>query len=211
MPLRRDTQGKRFKSFQTYAPSEQTGRLTVPSTHPRRTHQQSTALHRTVFERVSKTDQNRCAKTAYKFLSKLELDYARKGDFAQAYVIAHEIGHHVQNLLGTSQRVQSQQGRISKEDYNELSVRLELQADFFAGVWAHHAHRQRRILEEGDIEEGLNAANAIGDDRLQMEAQGYVIPDSFTHGSSEQRIRWFKKGLMTGDLTQGDTFNTNDL
>lgn len=145
------------------------------------------------------------------FFQELSAKHGAGGDFAQAYVIAHEIGHHVQNLLGTSQEVQSKQGRISKEDYNDLSVRLELQADFFAGVWAHHAHKKRRILEEGDIEEGLNAANAIGDDRLQMEAQGYVIPDSFTHGSSQQRVKWFKKGLMTGDLSQGDTFRTNDL
>lgn len=128
------------------------------------------------------------------------------GDFAQAYVIAHEVGHHVQNLLGISDRVHAEHSRVSKEEYNELSVRLELQADFLAGVWAHHAERNWNILEEGDIEEALNAATAIGDDRLQMESRGYVVPESFTHGTSEQRKRWFVKGLRTGDMSQGDTF-----
>jgi hypothetical protein len=133
------------------------------------------------------------------------------GDFAQAYVIAHEVGHHVQNLLGISGQVQEQQGRISQAEYNQLSVRLELQADFFAGVWAHHAQKARNILESGDVEEALNAASAIGDDRLQKETRGHVTPDSFTHGTSAQRVRWFRKGLESGDLNQGDTFNATDL
>ena len=129
------------------------------------------------------------------------------GDFAQAYVIAHEVGHHVQNLLGLSDQVHAQHGRVSQEEYNELSVRLELQADFLAGVWAHHAQQNWNILEEGDIEEALNAATAIGDDRLQMESRGYVVPESFTHGTSKQRARWFMRGLRTGDMSQGDTFS----
>jgi predicted metalloprotease len=133
------------------------------------------------------------------------------GDFAQAYVIAHEVGHHVQNLLGISDAVHAQQKRLSKEDANELSVRLELQADFLAGVWAHHAEKNWRILEEGDIEEALNAAAAIGDDRLQMKARGKVMPESFTHGTSAQRVRWFRKGLKTGDVDQGDTFQASSL
>jgi predicted metalloprotease len=133
------------------------------------------------------------------------------GDFAQAYVIAHEVGHHVQNLLGISHKVQSLRDRVSDEEYNLLSVRLELQADFYAGVWAHHANRSRHILEVGDIEEGLNAASAIGDDRLQMEAQGYVTPESFTHGTSEQRVQWFRRGLKSGDPAEGDTFNAANL
>ncbi|MFO0896161.1 MAG: neutral zinc metallopeptidase [Pirellulales bacterium] len=133
------------------------------------------------------------------------------GDFAQAYVIAHEVGHHVQNQLGIAQQVDAARQRLSPAEANELSVRMELQADFFAGVWAHHAQRMKHILDEEDIEEGLNAAAAIGDDRLQMEAQGYVRPDAFTHGTSEQRVRWFKKGLETGDPSQGDTFNAARL
>jgi uncharacterized protein len=129
------------------------------------------------------------------------------GDFAQAYVIAHEVGHHVQHLLGITDKVHSMNGQISEEDYNKLSVRLELQADFLAGVWAHHANQTKDILEEGDIEEALNAANAIGDDRLQMQGQGYVTPDSFTHGTSAQRVRWFKKGFKSGDVNSGNTFD----
>lgn len=125
------------------------------------------------------------------------------GDFAQAYVIAHEIGHHVQNLLGISDRVHAAQGR---PDFNEQSVRLELQADFLAGLWAHHANKKRPMLEEGDVEEAIQAATAIGDDRLQKQSQGYVVPDSFTHGSSEQRVRWFMKGLKSGKFTDGNTF-----
>jgi predicted metalloprotease len=126
-------------------------------------------------------------------------------------VIAHEVGHHVQNQLGISERVQAMRGRVSQEEYNRLSVRLELQADFFAGVWAHHAQRVRNIIEEGDIEEAMNAASAIGDDRLQRQARGVVVPDSFTHGTSAQRARWFRRGLETGDLSQGDTFNAREL
>lgn len=145
------------------------------------------------------------------FYEELKRKFGAPGDFAQAYVIAHEVGHHVQNLLGISREVQSMRGRISKEDYNQLSVRLELQADFFAGVWAYHAQRTKQILEEGDIEEALRAANAIGDDTLQKRARGYVVPDSFTHGTSEQRMRWFLKGFKSGDMTQGDTFNTKAL
>ena len=133
------------------------------------------------------------------------------GDFAMAYVIAHEVGHHIQNLLGISRQVQSQRGRISQAEYNRLSVRLELQADFLAGVWAYHADRMFDILEQGDIEEALRAANAIGDDRLQKQSQGYVVPDAFTHGTSEQRMRWFRRGYETGDLSQGDTFEAEVL
>jgi uncharacterized protein len=133
------------------------------------------------------------------------------GDFAMAYVIAHEVGHHVQHLLGISEQVQAQRGRISQQEYNQLSVRLELQADFFAGLWAHHAHDKFNILQEGDIEEALNAASAIGDDRLQKQSQGYVVPESFTHGTSAQRVRWFRKGFESGRLEEGDTFNTPNL
>jgi predicted metalloprotease len=125
--------------------------------------------------------------------------------------VAHEVGHHVQNLLGISDKVHAAQQRLSKAEANELSVRLELQADYFAGVWAHHANRRDRILEVGDVEEGLRAAQAIGDDRLQMQAKGYVVPDSFTHGTSAQRMKWFTRGLQTGDLEQGDTFNAEQL
>ncbi|MEM7145541.1 MAG: neutral zinc metallopeptidase [Verrucomicrobiota bacterium] len=133
------------------------------------------------------------------------------GDFAQAYVIAHEVGHHVQNLLGISGQVHQMRSRLSQSEYNQLSVRLELQADYFAGVWAHHAQRMKNILEQGDIQEAMNAANAIGDDRLQKQAQGYVVPDSFTHGTSEQRMRWFLKGFQSGDMSGGDTFSARQL
>jgi predicted metalloprotease len=133
------------------------------------------------------------------------------GDFAQAYVIAHEVGHHVQNLLGISDRVQAARGRLSESEYNRLSVRLELQADFLAGVWARYADRVKRVVEAGDIEEAMRAASAVGDDRLQHSSRGSVVPDSFTHGSSEQRVRWFRRGYETGDLRQGDTFNAPDL
>lgn len=133
------------------------------------------------------------------------------GDFAQAYVIAHEVGHHIQNLMGTTKKMQQLRGRISKTEYNKLSVKLELQADFLAGVWAHHSQNMNLILEEGDLEEALNAAFAIGDDRLQKQATGTVVPDSFTHGTSAQRMRWFKKGFDTGDLKQGDTFSATSL
>jgi predicted metalloprotease len=128
------------------------------------------------------------------------------GDFAQAYVIAHEVGHHVQNLLGIAGRIQEAQGKRSRTDANALQVKMELQADCLAGVWANNAQRARQILESGDIEEGLNAAAAIGDDRLQRQAQGRVVPESFTHGSSAQRVRWFKRGIETGDPGQCDTF-----
>ncbi len=141
------------------------------------------------------------------FFDDLRTRYRSPGDFAQAYVIAHEVGHHVQQLLGTSEKVSRQQSRLPERDGKRLSVRLELQADFYAGVWAHHAQKMRNILEEGDIEEALRAANAIGDDRLQKQSQGRVVPDSFTHGTSQQRIRWFTKGFKTGDMRQGDTFS----
>lgn len=145
------------------------------------------------------------------FYDELKNRFRAPGDFAQAYVLAHEVGHHVQKLLGTSDKVSALRGQVSKADYNDLSVRLELQADFYAGVWAHHAQKARQLLEEGDIEEGLRTATAIGDDRLQMEARGYVVPDSFTHGTSAQRVRWFRKGLQTGDISQGNTFDTDEL
>lgn len=133
------------------------------------------------------------------------------GDFAQAYVIAHEVGHHVQNLLGISDKMHRQRSQVSPKEYNQLSVRLELQADCFSGVWANHAERSRQILEQGDIEEALNAASMIGDDRLQQQARGYVAPDSFTHGSSAQRVRWFRKGFEAGTLKSCDTFNARSL
>jgi predicted metalloprotease len=145
------------------------------------------------------------------FFTEMEQRFKVAGDFAMAYVIAHEVGHHVQYLLGTSRKVQEMRSRISQNDYNKLSVRLELQADFLAGVWAHHAQRMQNILEPGDLEEALNAAHAVGDDALQKAAQGYVVPDAFTHGTSEQRMRWFKKGFETGDIKQGDTFNAENL
>src|SRR4029453_6524882 len=133
------------------------------------------------------------------------------GDFAQAYIIAHEVGHHVQNLLGITDWVQSMRGRVSESQYNQLSVRLELQADFLAGVWARYADRVKRVVEAGDIEEAMRAASAVGDDRLQYRSRGYVVPDSFTHGTSEQRVRWFRRGYETGDLRQVDTFNAPEL
>lgn len=145
------------------------------------------------------------------FYDELKTRFNAPGDFAMAYVIAHEVGHHVQNLLGISDKVHEQRSRVTEEEYNQLSVRLELQADFFAGLWSHHADKMKSILEEGDIEEALNAANAIGDDRLQKQSQGYVVPDAFTHGTSEQRMRWFKKGYTSGDFNQGDTFGTSNL
>ena len=133
------------------------------------------------------------------------------GDFAQAYVIAHEVGHHVQHLLGITDKVHAARGELSEEEYNKLSVRLELQADFLAGVWAHHANELNDMIENGDFEEAINAASAIGDDRIQKRSQGRVTPDSFTHGTSEQRVRWFTKGYKTGDTSQGDTFSSQDL
>jgi len=129
------------------------------------------------------------------------------GDFAYAYVIAHEVGHHVQNLLGTLNKVQQQQQRMSESESNQLNVRLELQADFYAGVWGYYDNKLFNSLESGDIEEGLNAASQIGDDRLQMRSQGYTVPDSFNHGTSAQRERWLKKGLQNGNMAEGDTFS----
>lgn len=134
------------------------------------------------------------------FFDELETRFRAPGDFAQAYVIAHEVGHHVQNLTGVSEQVRARQKRVSAKEANKLSVRLELQADYLAGVWAHHAQKARHILERGDIEEGLRAASAIGDDRLQKQTRGYVVPDSFTHGTSQQRVRWFRRGLESGDF-----------
>ncbi len=144
------------------------------------------------------------------FYDELHRRFGAPGDFAQAYVIAHEVGHHVQNLLGISDEVTRAQRGLPEAEANELSVRLELQADFFAGIWAHHAQRAQ-LLEPGDLEEALRAATAIGDDAIQQQAQGYVVPDSFTHGTSEQRVRWFRRGFETGDLSQGDTFRTPTL
>ncbi|MBS1630861.1 MAG: neutral zinc metallopeptidase [Bacteroidetes bacterium] len=145
------------------------------------------------------------------FYDELKSRFNAPGDFAMAYVVAHENGHHVQNLLGISEKVDQMRGRLSEKEFNKLSVKLELQADFFAGVWAHHAQQMKHILESGDLEEALNAANAIGDDKLQQEAQGYVVPDAFTHGTSAQRMYWFKKGFETGDMSQGDTFGSDAL
>ncbi len=140
------------------------------------------------------------------FYQQLKTRFKAPGDFAMAYIVAHEVGHHVQYLLGITSEVASQQRKMSKTAANKLSVRLELQADFLAGVWAHHAQKMKNILEEGDLEEAINAASAVGDDRIQMQARGYVVPDSFTHGTSKQRMEWFYKGLQTGDLREGDTF-----
>ena len=145
------------------------------------------------------------------FYQDLRNRFRAPGDFAQAYVVAHEIGHHVQNLLGIADKVRAGQQRVSPEQANTLSVRLELQADCFAGIWANHANRSRHILEQGDVEEALNAASQIGDDRMQMRGRGYVSPESFTHGSSEQRVRWFRIGLESGELKQCDTFGTARL
>jgi uncharacterized protein len=140
------------------------------------------------------------------FFGDMRQRFDASGDFAQAYVIAHEVGHHVQKLMGISDKVDAMRRRLPEDEFNKVSVQLELQADFLAGVWAHHAQRMRNILEEGDIEEALNAASAIGDDNLQRQAQGYVVPDSFTHGTSEQRVRWFTRGLKSGNFRDGDTF-----
>jgi predicted metalloprotease len=146
------------------------------------------------------------------FYRELRERFAAPGDFAQAYVIAHEIGHHVQNLLGIMNKVQGLQRRGgSQSQANALSVRLELQADCLAGIWANHAHRERNILEQGDVEEGLNAAAQIGDDRMQKRAQGYVVPEGFTHGSAEQRVRWFRRGIESGNLQQCDTFSAGGV
>ena len=145
------------------------------------------------------------------FYDMLKTRMGAPGDFAQAYVVAHEVGHHVQKLLGVTEKVDSMRGRVSEEEFNQWSVRLELQADCFAGVWAHKAQRSRQILEDGDIEEAMNAAARIGDDALQKQSQGYVVPESFTHGSSRQRMTWFQRGIKTGDLQQCNTFQAQQL
>ncbi|MEO5693896.1 MAG: neutral zinc metallopeptidase [Usitatibacter sp.] len=144
------------------------------------------------------------------FYDDLRKRFRAPGDFAQAYVVAHEVGHHVQNQLGIMKQLDSMRGRVSKQEYNAASVRIELQADCFAGIWAHNA-ANRNQLESGDIEEGLNAASAIGDDRLQKQSQGYVVPESFTHGSSEQRVRWFKRGMQSGRMADCDTLSSKSL
>jgi predicted metalloprotease len=145
------------------------------------------------------------------FYDDLRTRHGAPGDFAQAYVIAHEIGHHVQNLTGISGEVQSMRRRVSETESNQLSVRLELQADCLAGIWANHADRSRQIIEAGDVEEALNAASAIGDDRLQKQATGHVVPESFTHGSSAQRVRWFRQGMTSGRFDACDTFEADRL
>ena len=149
------------------------------------------------------------------FYDELQDRFGAPGDFAMAYVIAHEVGHHIQTLMGTSEKMARLRGQVSQEEYNQYSVRMELQADFLAGVWAHYMKGKtlngHAVLEEGDIEEALNAAEAIGDDRIQSQGQGYVNPESFTHGTSEQRARWFRKGYQSGDINQGDTFSARDL
>lgn len=144
------------------------------------------------------------------FYNELQDRFGAPGDFAMAYVIAHEVGHHVQKLLGISDKMARIRQEVSEEEYNKYSVRLELQADFLAGVWAHYV-KGEGLLEAGDIEEAMNAANQIGDDNLQKQARGYVVPESFTHGTSAQRMYWFKKGYETGDINQGDTFNATSL
>ena len=144
------------------------------------------------------------------FYNELKTQFKAPGDFAMAYVIAHEVGHHIQNELGTIAQMDEIRGKVSKEEYNKYNVRLELQADYLAGVWANHVQGQN-LLEEGDLEEALTAASAVGDDRIQMQSQGYVVPDSFTPGTSEQRKRWFYKGYEAGDLSQWDTFSANEL
>ena len=145
------------------------------------------------------------------FCNELKNKLNAPGDFAVAYVIAHEVGHHIQNQLGISGKVHQMRSRLSEKEFNKLSVKLELQADFLAGLWAHYAQQTKNILEPGDIEEALNAANAIGDDKLQKQGQGYIVPDAFTHGTSAQRMYWFKKGFNTGDISLGDTFTASDL
>lgn len=144
------------------------------------------------------------------FYNELKSRFGAPGDFAMAYVVAHEVGHHIQTLMGTSNKMARLRGSVSKEEYNKYSVMMELQADFFAGVWANHV-QGKGLLEAGDVDEALRAANSIGDDRLQKEAQGYVVPESFTHGTSEQRMYWFSKGYKTGDINQGDTFSDPSL
>ncbi len=141
------------------------------------------------------------------FLQQLQRKLGAKGDFAVAYIIAHEVGHHIQNLMGTLSKVSQMRGKVSKDVHRKMNIDVELQADFYAGVWAHHAQKMKNILESGDLEEAFNAAEAVGDDRIQMKSQGYVVPDNFTHGTSAQRKQWFKKGFTTGDIRQGNTFD----
>jgi len=145
------------------------------------------------------------------FYQDLQNRFNAPGDFAMAYVVAHEVGHHIQNLNGTVSKMNELRGRVSEKEMNRYSVMMELQADFLAGVWAHHTQKMKNILDEGDIEEALNAANAIGDDRLQKQSTGHVMPDAFTHGTSAQRMYWFKKGYETGDIKQGNTFTDPSL
>ena len=145
------------------------------------------------------------------FFREMQQRLGARGDFAWAYVIAHEVGHHVQNLLGIMEQMQDKRQALGSQEYNRFLVRLELQADFLAGVWAHHAQRLKHILEAGDIEEGMNAAAAVGDDRIMQREQGVIVPDAFTHGTSAQRLRWFKLGFETGDISRGDTFAARDL
>jgi predicted metalloprotease len=144
------------------------------------------------------------------FFEELQKRFKAPGDFAMAYVIAHEVGHHIQNLTGVMDKMNDLRSRVSKEEYNQYSVRVELQADFYAGIWAHYTEQQD-LLESGDLEEALNAASAVGDDNIQKQAQGYVVPESFTHGTSAQRKKWFYKGFTSGDIRQGDTFAARDL
>ncbi|MCI5560169.1 MAG: neutral zinc metallopeptidase [Phocaeicola sp.] len=141
------------------------------------------------------------------FFTQMKKQLGADGDFAYAYVIAHEVGHHVQYLLGTLQQAHEQMSRVSEKEKNRISVRLELQADFYAGLWAYHDNKMFQSIEDGDIEEGMNVASRIGDDYLQQKAQGYTVPDAFNHGTSAQRMRWLKKGLTTGDIRDGDTFS----
>jgi predicted metalloprotease len=145
------------------------------------------------------------------FQKELQNRFNAPGDFAMAYVIAHEVGHHVQNLAGVTDQVMALRSQLSESKFNKYMVRLELQADFYAGVWAHYTEKVNNLLDEGDIEEALNAASAVGDDRIQKRTQGHVVPESFTHGTSEQRKKWFYKGFKTGDINQGDTFNADNL
>jgi predicted metalloprotease len=140
------------------------------------------------------------------FYNELKNRFGADGDFAMAYVIAHEVGHHIQTVTGTSEKIQQLRQRLSEEEYNRYSVAMELQADFLAGVWAHHEQKMKNTLEPGDLDEALRAAAAIGDDQIQMKNQGYTVPESFTHGTSEQRMYWFKRGFQTGDISQGNTF-----
>lgn len=145
------------------------------------------------------------------FFEELQQQLNASGDFVIAYVIAHEVGHHIQKLLGTMDKFNARREKLSQKEFNRLNVKLELQADFYAGVWAHHAQKMKNIMEKGDLEEAMNAAGAIGDDRLQKQSQGTVTPDSFTHGTSAQRMHWFKLGFDSGDISKGNTFDGDEL